>query len=748
LLAAKPLALEAQTGTIAVSREKTATEPLIVINSGYRLLIDPRLGSIASFKSTFGVERELLIANHASVPLFKIELLDDNRRFRTITSSQSKEITVNRGDGASGGESLAIDFKEIGGLPIDARVTVRCPANETLSYWSLEVMNRTTSWIAHLQFPCIEVPFDNVAKNESSRILSSFLDGVLAGPIGPNMGNGNTYWTRPQRNRPETWRYNNYPGRLITMQLMAYYNDQGGLYLACDDATGLPKFINPLMEEDGVTLGLGHYPGVRGPSSTKLPYNVVLGTFHGDWYAAAEIYRNWASKQTFCSDKIGQRKDMPTWIAESPIALMFPMRGQGDWDPPAAVNPEFTPATNALPYLEKLASELDCSLMPIVFNWEHAGPWVQPDAFPPVGGEAPMREFMTKAREKGWHPVIYGDGVNWTTAQKNTKYDGMPYFRTHGGEKAAVQRWDGSLAHSVGAWRDNYLTCVGTEEGRRAILGMTRGMAEFQPDVIQQFDQGAGPSACYATNHEHPPCPGPWQTETFNELLDKDTEEARFHNPKTAMSCEGAPPEIYLQKFQTWDSRIEVSNCPLHSFVYHEYANGFQGCYTNRVNDEALRLSVARALVTGYMFCFTLRDQGRIEYDWDQLWTRAIPDQAAILDWTKRANQLRAGIARDYLIFGRMQRPYKINNVTHRDFGWGPEPLVQAATWKAQDGRIGVVLANYADLGETPQIELEGKGKKHLSLYLDGEHTERQIDLPHVLNIDMQPRSLSLIELK
>ena len=83
-----------------------------------------------------------------------------------------------------------------------------------------------------------------------------------------------------------------------------------------------------------------------------------------------------------------------------------------------------------------------------------------------------------------------------------------------------------------------------------------------------------------------------------------------------AMSCEGAPPEIYLQDFQTWDAR--VGTCPLYSFLYHEYVNGFEGFYTNRVNDEALRLSAARALVTGYIVNFTLRDKGLIDYDWDQ----------------------------------------------------------------------------------------------------------------------------------
>jgi len=212
------------------------------------------------------------------------------------------------------------------------------------------------------------------------------------------------------------------------------------------------------------------------------------------------------------------------------------------------------------------------------------------------------------------------------------------------------------------------------------------------------------------------------------------------------MSCEGAPPETYLQDFQTWDARVGL--CPLYSFLYHEYANGFEGFYTNRVNDEALRLSAARALVTGYIVDFTLRDKGLIEYDWDQTWTRAIPDQAAILDWAKRINHFRAGVARDYLVYGRMLRPWTVSSVTERDFGWGREPLVQSATWQAPDGRIGVVLANYADLPESPRVELEAQGSKKLVLYIGDRKEERDVELPSVVDIQMEPRSLCLIELQ
>ena len=278
------------------------------------------------------------------------------------------------------------------------------------------------------------------------------------------------------------------------------------------------------------------------------------------------------------------------------------------------------------------------------------------------------------------------------------------------------------------------------------ILDMTRHMAEFGPDVVQQFDQGPGPRACYAPNHGHPPVPGPWMTEAFDRLVQADENAARSGNPHMAMSCEGAPPETYLQNFQIWDGRVTL--CPLYAFLYHEYANGHEGFYTHRTSDEALRASVARALVTGYIFNLTLRDHGQIEYDWDQTWTSAIPDQAAIYDWVKRANRFRAGVARDYLIFGRMLRPWKVRGVEERDFGWGKEPSVPSATWLASDGRVGVVLANYADLPETPQVETEGSGSTHVTFHTGDQEKELDVEFPAVLDVPMAPRSVCLIEVK
>lgn len=730
-------------GAAAVSGLGSAVSgQTIVANRGYRLLIDNRNGSIASLQAAFGSAQELLVPGHALLPLLKMELMDGDGKFQTIDTLDAGKTQVVKHEGADE-DTLEIGFQTMGGLPVGAHITVRCPRQEALTYWSLEITNGTPLWIAHVQFPVVQVPFDDVRHGQKSSILSPFADGLLTSPVVPSTAAGN--WGQRQLDSVEVWRRNNYPGEWASTQLMAYYNDVSGLYMACDDATGLPKFIGPLVGPDGVTLGLGHYPGTRGPGKYTQPYHVVLGTFQGDWYAAAEIYRRWASKQSFCSAKLADRKDMPEWVAQSPVFVAFPMRGEADWDGPAKINPEYVPPTNALPYLDNLASRMESSLTPIVFNWEHGGPWVQPDAFPPVGGEAAMKQFMAEAKRKGWHPMIYGDGLSWVTWQKNTNYDGMAYFRAHDGEAAVVRDWDGKLFEGkLDGWRKQYVACVGTAGGRQMILGMTRGMAELGPSIIQQFDQGPGPYACYAHDHGHPPVPGPWMTEEFTRLLEADNKEARSIDPGVAMSCEGAPPETFLQSFQVWDARART--CPLYSFLYHEYANGQEGFYTNRYSDETLRLSVGRALVTGYMLNFTLRDKGQIEYDWDQLWSRAVPDQRAILDWAKRVNHFRAGAARDYLIFGKMLRPWRVDNVTYRDFGWGEEPVVQSATWQSQAGKIGVVFANCGNLPAKPHLELEGSSRRNVTLHLDGKTKAGEMSLPAVLDIEMAPRSLALIE--
>src|SRR5271165_2512225 len=62
LLAASPAhALSAPGGQTGPSHESATPAPVMVVNPGYRLLIDSVKGTIVSMRSTFGVDRPLLI---------------------------------------------------------------------------------------------------------------------------------------------------------------------------------------------------------------------------------------------------------------------------------------------------------------------------------------------------------------------------------------------------------------------------------------------------------------------------------------------------------------------------------------------------------------------------------------------------------------------------------------------------------------------------------------------------------------
>ena len=88
---------------------------------------------------------------------------------------------------------------------------------------------------------------------------------------------------------------------------------------------------------------------------------------------------------------------------------------------------------------------------------------------------------------------------------------------------------------------------------------------------------------------------------------------------------------------------------------------------------------------------------------------------------------------------------WSVGGVTQCDFGWSEDPLVQWATWQGSDMGIGVVLANFVDLQEHPRVELEWQCSR---LYLGGQKTEDDVEPSSVIDLEMQPRSLGLIEVE
>lgn len=74
---------------------------------------------------------------------------------------------------------------------------------------------------------------------------------------------------------------------MTVAQFLAYFNDRSGIYLACHDTTGNIKLIRPVHHEPGCRLGIAYVGDWPQQGERTLEYDIVLGSFQGDWYAAA-----------------------------------------------------------------------------------------------------------------------------------------------------------------------------------------------------------------------------------------------------------------------------------------------------------------------------------------------------------------------------------------------------------------------------------------------------------------------------
>jgi hypothetical protein len=126
--------------------------------------------------------------------------------------------------------------------------------------------------------------------------------------------------------RPENGDASHYPG-LTFAQFLAYHNDRAGIYMSCQDSSGAIKLIKPVHHGSGIRLGMSHVGDWPANGERELGYNVALRTFTGDWYDAAELYREWSLKQRWAEKPLHKRDDVPSWLLDSPPHIIVRIQG-------------------------------------------------------------------------------------------------------------------------------------------------------------------------------------------------------------------------------------------------------------------------------------------------------------------------------------------------------------------------------------------------------------------------------------
>jgi len=721
----------------------------------YALDIDDTTGALRSLAAGRALERELLSAKHEKLPLFTIHYLDDERRFRQVSSAEASRCDIRRDERATE-THVHLSYAHIGALDADVDVTVRCPHDDGLSYWSLSLTHRAPVIVTNVQFPIVVVPYRYEGRGPTNLLVP--------------LNQGEVYQrSRPEQLQPDyadVWQFTedsshhiHYPGTTFA-QFLAYYDEKQGVYLGCHDANGRVKIIKPVHHEqaNGIRLGIAHVVGWDQPGQHDLGYEVALGVFDGDWHDAADLYRRWYEAEAAPGPRLRERQDVPAWLLDSPLHVI--MRIQGELDAgPVGRHPEFTPYSNALPLLDRLSEQVGAPLTPVIMSWEHPGPWVYPDSFPVAGGDESLRAFTAATRARGWHVGTYCNGTRWVIGHKWTGYDGDEYYRVHDGESGVCRLPDGTPWRESWdrAWRPSYMSCMAAPHTQDIAVDYVAHLLDLGLDWIQFLDQNCGAAAypCYSREHGHPPAPGGWMSDALSALLARLEERAATVDRETVFSVENAPNDHFRGHFHICDIRPDPEGrfVPLYQYLFHEYILT-QAAFALAPNPYWMQIKTAHSFVLGDLLTAIIGPEGRLMawagHPW-AAWDTPPGDQDGILTLLRRAIALRRGVGSDFLVFGRLLRPLPVQDIA--PVTWLNEgqvhsmPAVLHAHWQAADGRTALALANWTT--EERVVRLDEQGERQRKARYHGQYDiveTSKLPEARALRLALAPLSVALLE--
>ncbi len=680
-------------------------------NDFYKLTLNSRTGSIKSIEKS---GKNLIYTPDAEGPLFTIRFRDASQKgaIHEFNALEARDCNLD-----FTGELIKLTFSRFDSVDLKVVVTILVSKDSPFMRLNLSVDNNSAYTIDHIDFPNVVVPNDLVATGGSGRIFWPAQEGCLIedvrireeswfrfSPIEfPKMGWGGLYPSSTQ------------------MQYMAYYNANGGLYLAAHDEQCNPKGIEFYRtSEDGIKLDFRLFTGGAGKGTFKMPYDMILGVFDGDWYDASAIYRDWRETSKIpVPDKIQDNQMLPEWFFESPVVIAYPVRGHqdlGDMTPN-----ELYPYTNALTIIEKYNQAFDSKIMALLMHWEGSAPWCPPYVWPPYGGENNYLEFVKGLHQKGNLVGLYASGIGYTLrSNTDTTYNMYKEFEEKHLESVMKVAPDGSLATNgvcagPNSQRIGYDMCPSNGFVKDVVVDQIAKIVQSKTDYIQYFDQnlGGGCYACYGTVHGHAYGPGLWQNDAMHDIFKGFQPILKEAGYNTLVGCEAAASEINLQYLFFNDARASINlfvgtPVPAYAFVHHEYANNFMGNQNGAVyalDTEKCPMNYLQRLsyhfCAGDMLTVILRGNGDMIWDWGTSWETEIPDQESIIQLIRNLNPWRTGIGKDFLVTGRMMKPLPFEGATNVPMisktGGHPinYPSVLTSNWQFGNERKAQFFVNY-----------------------------------------------------
>lgn len=666
-------------------------------------------GSIVSLTNNKNVE---FCAKQAT-SLVTIQLLEN--RERRIWESKDAQVECFLEEGS-------VTFKFNGdGLAVTATVTEKGSRFE----FGLKVENSTAASIDWIDYPGMLLVNRMADQGGSYKVLSLGQEGH---EISDLTGKYHQLADYPNKGWDGT-----YPGP-ITMQFMAYYDGKDGLYFASHDTEHNYKYIDAYQRDGGIFFDMVMYPGLEDNSVCEYSYPVVIEFFSGNWADAAEIYRDFAESSGLINlPKLKDSKIAPKWVQESPIVVIYPVRG--DEDIGAMAPNMYYPYTNALPYIEKLKEELGSRLLVLLCHWEGSAPWAPPYVWPPYGDKQNFLDYVAKLHDMGQLVGVYCSGTAWTEESiVDPSYNTRELFERENMAEIMACGIDQKLTRAYicnGNIRWGYDMCISQEKAKQIVLKEIDSIInEGNIDYIQYYDQnlGGNPSICYSESHGHPSTPGRWIYEEATDLFERSNELIKKSGKEghVSIGCEAAAAEGYVEHMPFNDAR-NYSNfeshtpVPAYNYVYHEYVNNYMGnCNTSYFYLDISKHPEFLFYRTSYLFCggdlltVVLKQDGKFLWDWSSPWKLAdVPENYGA--FVKNLNNWRKRALKGALMYGRMLKPFVMKcgeySFTKRNGAVRTFPSMNVSRWLTPEGEDVTVAVNYSDTVQTFSLKTDGDVK-------------------------------------
>jgi hypothetical protein len=526
----------------------------ITLNNGLvAISLDPATGSLASIVDV-GTGVSLLSASPPYQSLWVLGLEGGNNGSYPYSTHSSPTIELTANATGTAAELVYDGLTFSNGVSVPSAVVtvgVQLLNGSRTASFTFQAESLGGNTIKHLEFPVIGGLQSLGTGADDELLIPEYGGRLFPDPVHQLTGFGKQY-----------------PGPL-SMQMMAFYNSRAGLFLASHDENGQTKnfeWYSNASAGGSLTMQIDHLFPAEPADALTLPYECVIGTFQGDWTAAADLYKAWATGATWVQGALTRKT--PSWLANLHYGRQMCMNDCG--------NPAWNITYQAV--AQEQSYDVPSLGSPAVlrfWGWEHHPSWYYGDYFPPQGGWTAFDELVASLHQQTNYLEVIPSMLFLDTA--------APLWSTPDAQAAASLDQSGNVETDISVQGDNethtwvYMNPA-SQFWQQNLIQVVSSLAAHNVDMVQldNWSINAMPDD-YSPGHP-PGNGGTWQTVALSTTLAGMRAAIAAQNAQTGLSSEEVSEVFipYLDLYTNRDLQAEimgleysgVTPVPLFPYVY------------------------------------------------------------------------------------------------------------------------------------------------------------------------------------